>query len=145
MFWHQALRQILTSPASFICHRLLHLSHGLLLTRYLKILLTFALSGMLHALAEYGAGLELQKSGTMRFFCTQAIGIMIEDGIQAIYPYFSRRSNPGSQTLWMRLAGYLWVVSFLVWSTPAWFYPNAAQGPQEGFLPFSVAKSILSA
>ena len=138
VFWHQTLRQILTHPASFFTYDVSKLAKGTLAARYLNIFLVFLLSGILHTIAEYAGGLALQYSGTLRFFCTQVLGIIMEDSVEFIF----RTTRPAalniSSPLWARLIGYTWVISFLFWSTPAWLYPQASAGPQEKFLPFSI-------
>ena len=56
----------------------------------------------------------------MKFFTTQVLGIMLEDGAQEIH----RRVRGGTTTaLWSRIVGYVWVVAFLSWSTAVWQYP----------------------
>lgn len=87
-------------------------------------------------LGEPGGGLPLECSGTMRFFCTQFAGIITEDAVEALFP----RPGKGYKgpSFRVRLFGYFWVACFLVWSTPAWLYPNAARSSGETFLPFSI-------
>lgn len=138
VFWHQTLRSILTHPSSLLCHRILRLPRGSFIARYTKIFITFSLSGLLHAIAELGGGLALQDSGTLRFFCTQVLGIMIEDSVQVAYRSLCNRSVPHRSAPWMKVIGYAWVLMFFFWSTPAWLYPNAAKGAAQGFLPFRV-------
>ena len=92
-------------------------------------------------------GLPYRSSGTIQFFCTQAIGIMLEDGIQAVYrlAYGMKRDSVRSSSLGARLIGYCWVVAFLAWSTPVWLYPrlyaNEGQKKDE-YLPFSIVKRL---
>lgn len=98
--------------------------------------MTFIISGALHSLAEcYGGGLQAKASGTMRYFVTQAIGIFIEDMAQDLWRLAFGYSKG---TVWSRVIGYIWVLSFQVWSTPAWLYPQAMRGPQQSVLPFTV-------
>lgn len=65
-----------------------------------------------------GASIPIHDSGALRFFLTQALGIMLEDGAQEIY-----RRLGGKPDVLSRIAGYLWVVAFLSWSTAVWQYP----------------------
>ncbi len=52
------------------------------------------------------------------FYCTQALGIMLEDGMQALYRYArGTQRNPEPPSRWIRMAGYRWVIAFVVWST----------------------------
>jgi hypothetical protein len=82
---------------------------------------------MLHHLCDYAKGLSWEQSGAVRFFCTQAFGIMVEDAVQAIYRSVSGEKRDGQQVqAWKQVVGWVWVVVFLLfWSTPAWFFPGA--------------------
>ena len=126
-FWHQNLRRRMGEPAAVIAHQILRLLTGGLWARYLKIILTFIISGFIHAAADIAGGIPFEKQGTIRSFVTQAFGIIIKDTVEAPYRFFygndSKRSRaPGSA----KVTGYVWAFAFLVWSTPAWFYPSAA-------------------
>lgn len=109
--------------------------------RYLCLTLIFSLSGVLHVLAEYGGGRPFKRSGTMRFFLTQVLGIIIEDGVGMIKILVLRgkESYPKVE----KLIGYIWVILFLIWSTPAWLYPDLSQSQTQPFLPFSFFKLLL--
>ncbi|OCL14832.1 putative toxin biosynthesis protein [Glonium stellatum] len=140
-FWHQNLRRRMGEPAAFITHQILQLSKGSILARYLKIGLTFFISGLIHAGADMAGGIPFHDQGTIRFFVTQAFGIIIEDSIEALYRFSygkdcKRRRTPG----WARAIGYVWTFAFLVWSTPAWFYPSAARTTADTrkMIPFSI-------
>ena len=137
-FWQQTLRQILTQPASFLTCEILRLPRGGLVNRYMRIFLTFYLSGALHVLAEYAGGRHLQDSGTLRFFSTQVLGIMIEDGAQAVYRSARASRKDVPLQFWARSLGYTWVIVFLFWSSPAWIYPDAAEQPKPTVLPFTI-------
>lgn len=107
----------------------------------------FIISGIVHVIADFSVGVPLFETGSLQFFCTQALGVMIEDGAQALYRTFLRlNKRDGDPPLWSRVVGYMWVAAFvLVWTTPSWFYPTAALnkgGPENGMLPFSVVRSF---
>ena len=79
------------------------------------------MSGSLHVASDFGGAVPFTQSGALRFFCTQALGIMLEDAIQGIY-----RGMFGNRNRLLREAvGYLWVFTWLCWSSPAWVYPIA--------------------
>lgn len=86
--------------------------------RYTFIFFVFFVSGSLHVITDMAASIPINDSGALRFFCTQALGIMLEDGAQEIY-----RCLGGKPRLLTRIVGYLWVLLFLSWSTAAWQYP----------------------
>lgn len=118
------------------------------MARYTRILATFFISGVLHLSADIAIGIASGESGSIRFFCTQAVGILIEDSVQALYYQFvPYRVKTGSYQ-WARVEkviGYVWLVVFLAWSTPAWAFPamQRSQGKaEELILPFSIVKSL---
>ena len=133
--------------SDFILHDLLHLRKSTFITRYGQIFLSFLISGVMHFLGEVGVGFPVRDSGTIQFFLLQAVGIMLEDGVQAIYRYaLGIRRNPGSQPQrWARVVGYVWVLGFMTWSTPIWFYPRLRQmagDEREMVLPFSLLQLL---
>ncbi len=91
-------------------------------------------------------GYTWEQSGSIRFFCTQAFGIILEDGVQALFG----RVLPGCKEtsayqLFSKAAGYVWVSAFMVWSTPGWMYPSlyANKGEQKDMIvPYSVVGVI---
>ena len=141
VFWHQHTRQKFNGPAMFITNTVLALKSGTVVARYTNLVLTFVISGFMHGVTDVAAGIPWRSSGAFRFFCTQALGIMLEDGIQALYRCArgtQRTSEPPSR--WIRMAGYGWVLAFVVWSTPSWFYPllrTVTREPKYKALPVS--------
>lgn len=117
-FWHQNLQLNLQGPARFITYDVLRLPRTGLIQRYTFTFFVFFVSGCLHTINDMGASIPISDSGALRFFCTQAFGIMFEDGTQEIYRRLGGQSGPLS-----RMLGYLWVLAFLSWSTAAWQYP----------------------
>ena len=91
----------------------------------MKIFIAFLLSGISHLIGDYGGGVLWAQSGAIRFFCTQALGIMIEDGAQEVWRRsFGEGEEEGDgEKLWKKVLGYFWVAAFLIWSTPAWCFP----------------------
>lgn len=141
VFWHQHLRKQLCAPTDVLVYDCLRLKRGTLLTRYAHLAMVFLLSGLLHWWMELGQGHGWRQSGQLHFWITQVVGILLEDGVQAVYRRWCglRREKETSWT--RRLVGYIWVVVFLWWSTPAWIYPMLARrrgDEREKFLPFSI-------
>ena len=62
---------------------------------------------------------------------------MLEDATQAIYRSF-REEKAGVSPWAARALGYLWVVAWLVWTTPIWAYPSMQRDKGERILPFSL-------
>lgn len=145
-FWHQFLRHMFATPAAFIAHSVLRLPPRGLVQRYLKICIVFAISGLFHAGIDMLV-LSVADSGSVRFFCTQALGIMVEDGVQEVWRRLAGDSS-GQTTLWKRVVGFLWLCAFMAWSTPVWVYPYvvkqgmSAPGADPN-LPLSLAARVL--
>ncbi|KAL8672926.1 MAG: hypothetical protein Q9168_002632 [Polycauliona sp. 1 TL-2023] len=141
-FYHQLVRRGCGSIAHAATYRLLQLQRGGFLGRYLFILLTFAVSGAFHTCSDVSQGIRLGQSGAIRFFCMQTLGILIEDGMQASWQ--SPPGEPGTRrpSLLIRMMGYMWVVLWLVWTTPSWTYPMMKIDQGGRILPFSVLTNI---
>lgn len=92
--------------------------------------LAFAVSGAMHTAVDYGGNVSLGESGAMRFFCTQALGIMMEDGVQEVW----RKMGGRKGSLWGRGAGMVWTLGFICWSSPAWVYPIARGVKRENMM-----------
>ena len=82
------------------------------------------MSGCLHVGTDVGAGVMPSQSGALRFFLTQAFGIMFEDAVQEVYRRTrGQQKFSKMQRFWAKAVGYVWVLLFLSWSTAAWQYP----------------------
>ncbi len=128
-----------------------------LVDRYLQIFAAFAISGLLHQITEVAQGLSWAESGAMEFFVLQAVGIVIEDGFQWMIgiPFARKKSETEKRTtlvsrvvdsVWTRrLVGYTWVLIFLSWASPIWFYPSLRRhtGTEKDVLfPFSLVNWV---
>ena len=135
--------------ATVITTHLLRISPNSQLSRYTQLFMTFFISGFIHALTEIAQGMDFWQSGAIRFFVTQALGILLEDIIRAQWSLIrsSRKERSISTTSVRTLPwlGYLWVFLFMVWSTPVWIYPAIAANRGEEkdlILPFSIVGTI---
>lgn len=144
MFWHQTLRHILSEPATYLTQEMLVIPREWLIYRYTHLSFVFFISGLLHWFAELGGGMPLGASGTVRFFVTQILGIILEDA--AVFLYLSRiqRSRKAPTIISLKAIGYIWVLMFIVWSTPAWLYPIALRPVDAPIVPFSIIGKLLS-
>ena len=132
---------MLTSPARLVTYSVLGLRKGGLAGRYLSILLTFFLSGVLHMCGSSAYGIPWHESGAVRYFCMQALGIVIEDAVQAGYIAITGsddRRQGGRPSLWKRFLGYIWVACFQAWSMPVYWYAGARRDGGEGMLPVEI-------
>ncbi|MCJ1329385.1 hypothetical protein MMC10_006064 [Thelotrema lepadinum] len=151
-FWHQMFRQFLTCPATWFTHDVLRLHRHGPLPRYIKLLMVFTLSGLLHHYTDITCGMTVAESGSLTFFVTQAIGIMVEDAIQALWGYYKhwrghRKGEDERLREWEKRLGWIWTLAFLVWSTPMWSYPAIRRQTgkaKDAVLPFSVLRTVLT-
>lgn len=106
--------------------------------RWVTVFLT---SGCMHVLIDISADIPANKSGALRFFCTQILGRAMEDMIIKIYSFFTARAETRKSILIGRLIVYAWVGLFLAWSSPAYMYPmmyRRNMGLNDSVVPFSV-------
>ena len=138
------------NPAAFITYNILHLRRGTALAQGAKVFLTFFISGLLHLSVDVAGRIPWQVSGSLRFFCMQAFGIVVETVVQVIAtrsltPANNRPDNSPRFFRWDRVIGYIWTAAFLVWTTPAYSYPaiqEDAESADKTKLPFSIIKSV---
>lgn len=110
--------------SNFFSHDVLHLAKHTILARYLNIFIAFFLSGVIHIASDHGLTILPCESGAVRFFLTQAFGIVLEDAFQAVYYNASGKPRPAKAPLLHKVVGYIWLILFLAWSTPVWSYPQ---------------------
>lgn len=129
----------------FTTHSMLGMSKGTILARYSNILMAFLLSGLIHIGSDYGAGVPVHESGAVQFFSTQALGILLEDGLQATYYSLTGKPRPSKAPTLHRLVGYTWLVLFLAWSTPVWSFPQIRhlRSGVDFILPFNIYKHLV--
>ena len=96
-FCHQGTRSKLSNPSQYITYKILRFQRGSFVGRYLAIILKFAMSGLMHLCGEIAVGLHWHDSGALQFFCTQALGLMIEDQAQLFYRYLKNDRQEGEQ------------------------------------------------
>lgn len=107
--------------------------------RYVFIFNVFAVSGVFHALSDVSQGIPLSESGAMSFFCMQALGIMMEDGVQSLVRHLMKwedQRDPASPPVFLRILGYFWVFAWLTWASPIWIYPAMQRDKGTLIIPF---------
>ena len=86
-------------------------------------------------------GIPRAEAGSLVLFLLQPLGIMLEDAVQTLT---RRVPTSGSVGRVRRAVGYIWVVVFLAWSTPKWFYPQQRLGIDPGnLLPFRIVGPVI--
>ena len=129
--WHQTLRSGLEGVSDFVAHGVLQLPRHGLLQRYTKIICSFGISGVMHIFADMGGGLSIHETGALQFFLMQALGIMIEDGVQAIYRQTFKSVRESKANVIGKAVGFAWVLFFFVWTSPVWVFPATRKMQKE--------------
>ncbi|KAL2834696.1 membrane bound O-acyl transferase family-domain-containing protein [Aspergillus pseudoustus] len=142
-YWHQMLRWPITAWSRFITRDVLRLPSPSLVERYLNIGLAFFLSGVVHEFATATIGMPYSEAGSLTFFSLFVVGIMIEDGVQAVYSWMSNGGPPQPTPLWIKIIGYIWVILWFTLTTPGFTYDlihTFANSPK--LLPHRVTESL---
>lgn len=154
-FWHQLNRRIISDLAIFIGHyvcmllKLLKLDEVVndRLLHYQNLLVHFIISGLHHLVIDLSSGIPWYGSGAVRFFCMQALGIILEKVVHSLHLSLSGRASPREPpTSWTKILGYIWVISFLSWTVPGWLYPMLCRtrtGMEDSVLPFSLLNNFV--
>jgi len=142
VFWHQQNSRKFSSIANYIVHEQLGLPRHVVSARYIRVLVAFLASGVLHFIGDSSAGIPVRQSGALRFFLTQAGGLIMEDLVSKLYFHPERASKPSNKL--ERVVGFVWVASFLTWSVPAYVYPmmwRTQLGLNDSTIPFTLFES----
>jgi hypothetical protein len=115
-----------------------------LLERYTNLFLAFTFSGIFHVFIDLGNG-KTALGLTMLFFQSSALGIMMEDGVQALWRKYSGEKfmdKDNGKFTWKKVVGFVWVICFFSLVAPWYTYP-AARMPsgREMKLPIQFTKS----
>ena len=150
-YWHQSNRYPFQGASNYICKDFLGLRS--LVQRYTNILFVFTLSGVFHVLTDRAERIPFEQSRAMWFFCSQAVGIMIEDGVQELWRQWhgsSRNGTKGSRDsdtevpVWAKVVGYIWTWTFLSVTAKWFFRPHEPLFLRKHGTPFGIVKKMLS-
>jgi hypothetical protein len=120
--WHQILRTPLTSNATFLAS-LLGLPPKSTGAHWLRVIIAFTGSGIIHSLCDIGFGVPLDKTGGLHFYTLQIFGFVVESVVSTVYKKLRKEFGIGFGRNVERAIGYIWVVGFMAWSTPVWINP----------------------
>ncbi|KAL6241814.1 hypothetical protein RBB50_011347 [Rhinocladiella similis] len=140
--WQQLFRLSFQSIGDFLCKGVLRLPPRSTVARYLSTVAIFAISAFLHAGMDAKSGIGLDKTGTIRCFMLQPVGIIMEDAALAIYRRVSGKAQ--EPKTWHKLVGYVWVWAFLtlvapLYNIPLFWYQDATKAR----VPFPVVGRLL--
>jgi hypothetical protein len=128
--------------SSFVCWDILRLPRPSLIERYAKIIVVFIISAALHLAIDSRGGIMHPQSGALRCFLIQPLGIMLEDGAQAIYRRV--RGGAAKSNRWTKTAGYIWVLAFLTLVAPLYNFPLFRyQDPSRNGVPVPVIQPFI--
>ncbi|KAL2003549.1 hypothetical protein VTN02DRAFT_3439 [Thermoascus thermophilus] len=146
MVWHQSFTHRFLSVALFLIHDVCKFPRGTSVARYARFLTVFLISGVVHLLIDTAAGIPLHESGAIQFFCTQVLGILMEELVAGAYCRGCTTCGKRLPPLVERLIGYAWVGAFLVWCVPAYMYPmlyRSTGGLDDTVVPVSVVTMLV--
>ncbi|KAH1304730.1 hypothetical protein KXW91_003119 [Aspergillus fumigatus] len=132
-YWHQMFRWPFTATSNYLARELMALPRPSLLERYTNIFFVFLVSGVMHVMSDLLMGISMSQSASILFFCSMAVGVMIEDAVQAAWTRVSDSHRPGGASTvdsdgyavpcWHKLVGFIWVCVWLSLTTPVWLCP----------------------
>jgi hypothetical protein len=111
----------------------------------MNVFVVFFCSGGLHLILDIVQGIPAKESGALLFFLTAPLGLMIEDGIKALWKYFSKSNRPNKKIpkpLWQRALGLTWSMAWLGVTSTGFFYPQVVRPENQALVPFSMAGRI---
>lgn len=147
-FWHQLLRQPLTSVSTFITRDLLGVPPKSLAEKYMNVFIIFFFSGALHVILDIVQGIPAEESGAMLFFSMAPLGLVIEDSIRTLWKYLTNLSGKkktnekASVPVWQKTLGFLWTMAWLGITSTWYFYPQTLRPQNQALVPYSLASQV---
>jgi hypothetical protein len=127
-FWYKLMRKGFTVNASWFVERYLGLTRGTVASRIAILLVSFAMSGIMHAAAAWSIDRHC-GSGTrvLWYNLALALAIIVEDIVQRIYVLVLKEMGFKRNTCFTkaeRIVGYCWVALWFVEALPRVWNPN---------------------
>jgi hypothetical protein len=138
------MRRPFTALGNFLARDILNLTRSSLLERYTNIFIVFLVSAIFHVIVDILQSVPMEKSGSIPFYLTFVLGIMIEDGVQEIWKCKKQpKLSTDIVSPWKRAIGLLWIMLWLG-VTSTWYFTPMIQSTTEDLrmVPFSVAKHV---
>jgi hypothetical protein len=111
--WHQLNTHKLDSIPRYLVNDVFKIPRGVgsIPVGYARLACAFAISGLIHLLIDMSIGLTIKTSGGLSFFCTQILGIMLEDFVLVAYHqlrgYNQFHPSPAPPSTAQKFIGYL--------------------------------------
>ncbi|KAJ7088163.1 membrane bound O-acyl transferase family-domain-containing protein [Mycena epipterygia] len=137
--WHQSLRRSLGAHGDYISRVLLRLPPGSVAALWVQICTAFALSGVVHYLAESVALGPAGRSGSLIFFGIQPAAIALEMFVAAL----SRRAGVALPPAISRALGYVWVFGWFCATLPIMQDPLIQAGEMASRVNASLIMGVL--
>ncbi|OQD82255.1 hypothetical protein PENANT_c022G01824 [Penicillium antarcticum] len=141
-FWHQLLQQPLTSMGTFVTRDLLCLPSRSPLERYTNVFVVFFLSGGLHVVLDFVQGIPMRESGAVLFFAMAPLGLLIEDGIKALWKSQTLSGKSTPRPMWQKTLDLLWAMAWLGVTSTWYFYPQMLRPQNQALVPFTLAHQV---
>lgn len=91
-------------------------------------------------------GLSAVDSGSIPYFSSFALGIMLEDGVKAFYNKFHTSNSDKERKIanWEKVLGFSWVVLWMSLTSPWYMWPSrrVVAGGAPWVLPFNLTRHI---
>ncbi|KAJ5090746.1 hypothetical protein N7532_009430 [Penicillium argentinense] len=122
IFWHRLVYRPYTKWGLWFSRKVLRIPYGSRAEKASVVMLVFLLSGAIHALVTWHAT-GCGYWGDIQWFLLNGFVVAGETiVVKPLSRCFSTEENRARRVLWFRLAGYVWVFTFLFWSVPKWEY-----------------------
>lgn len=123
IFWHKLMRKAFTGHASLLVYDVLGMPRRAPRSRAAIIFLAFLISGVMHSLAT-PLPLMCAAPLTMLYYCGVGATVVLEYGLQRLIErHFIKRTGLTSDSSFLRVLGYIWVLFFHLWTTAKTTYP----------------------
>jgi hypothetical protein len=136
-FWHRCHLSGYSDYANLLISMLPRwILRNAAIKRVFKTFSLFLISGMVHHLTSWQLNLGCRDHADLQFFCVNGAAVTLESALlQRIFPSQTseddkrhRAGRSHTQRLLrvalVRFVGYTWVMSFLVWAIPKFYYPR---------------------
>ncbi|KAJ5656695.1 membrane bound O-acyl transferase family-domain-containing protein [Penicillium longicatenatum] len=116
--WHQCNTHKFRRISSFVVQDVLQIKSTSPVFGYAKIIFVFLTSALMHYLIDLSIGFSVSNSGAIPFFCTQALGLIIEDLVSSTYFSFRGITKDQPATRGQKMLGqYRSNIEGLDWAT----------------------------